>query len=430
MVGHVSWRVSQDSFAIFVDANSKRSQFSYEDLPPQKNTSFLYFSITSLGQRILRAWYTGIKNAGPRKRAQGRAQDIPYHHDIFIYIYLYICIACLYLIDYLYPPLPGDASYISWWEEQVPLQNIHLYWQRRWKDPNLRRREGEAEWQRMAERFSFNPETGTKRNLSKEQRIGSCQSLKLTLSICRLQNMSLGEHGGKRKRQLMPDDFCCREQGGAEKERVQDETSCTSSYSNTSSNESEGIDVNAIKNVRHEIWRLFIECDKTLIQARARKGEAQGVLSYQNQKGISQTPIYIFVLPSDLQFEISKMIVPFHQGTFEDDVPFPKIGWSPGPGYSKMSRKIRAMWVPPWKLTWQWKITNFDIRCIMMHLQMVGSIVMLVFQGVNEVTLVVGDRYFLRPFLGSFTPNGPGWWNIDQCITPRSMVRKGGLKYH
>ena len=131
------------------------------------------------------------------------------------------------------------------------------------------------------------------------------------------------------------------------KERVQDETSCTSSYSNTSSNESEGIDVNAIKNVRHEIWRLFIECDKTLIQARARKGEAQGVLSYQNQKGISQPPVYIFVLPSDLQFEISKMIVPFHQGTFEDDVPFPKIGWSPGPGYSKMSRKIRAMWVPP-----------------------------------------------------------------------------------
>ncbi len=27
---------------------------------------------------ILRAWYRGIKNAGPRKRAQGRAQDIPY----------------------------------------------------------------------------------------------------------------------------------------------------------------------------------------------------------------------------------------------------------------------------------------------------------------------------------------------------------------
>ena len=31
------------------------------------------------GDRILRAWYRGIKNAGPRKRAQGRAQDIPYH---------------------------------------------------------------------------------------------------------------------------------------------------------------------------------------------------------------------------------------------------------------------------------------------------------------------------------------------------------------
>ena len=32
------------------------------------------------GDRISRAWYRGIKNAGPRKRAQGRAQDIPYHH--------------------------------------------------------------------------------------------------------------------------------------------------------------------------------------------------------------------------------------------------------------------------------------------------------------------------------------------------------------
>ena len=30
------------------------------------------------GDRILRAWYRGIKNAGPRKRAQGRAQDTPY----------------------------------------------------------------------------------------------------------------------------------------------------------------------------------------------------------------------------------------------------------------------------------------------------------------------------------------------------------------
>ena len=155
MVGHVSWRVSQGSLAIFVDANSKRSQFSYEDLPPQKKTSFLYLSITSLGQRILRAWYRGIKNAGPRKRAQGRAQDIPYHHDIFIYIYMYfyIRIACLYLIDYLYPPLPGDASYISWWEEQVPLENIHLYWQRRWKDPNLRNSRigtlSDREWQRF-----------------------------------------------------------------------------------------------------------------------------------------------------------------------------------------------------------------------------------------------------------------------------------------
>ena len=41
------------------------------------------------GDRILRAWYRGIKNAGPRKRAQGRAQDIPYqpispyHHAIW-----------------------------------------------------------------------------------------------------------------------------------------------------------------------------------------------------------------------------------------------------------------------------------------------------------------------------------------------------------
>ena len=73
----------------------------------------------------------------------------------------------------------------------------------------------------------------------------------------------------------------------------------------------------------------------------------KGSYHTKNRKEFSQTPIYIFVLPSDLQFEISKMIVPFHQGTFEDDVPFPKIGWSPGPGYSKMSRKIRAMWIPP-----------------------------------------------------------------------------------
>ena len=42
------------------------------------------------GDRILRAWYRGIKNAGPRKRAQGRAQDIsyisisPYHHGIWM----------------------------------------------------------------------------------------------------------------------------------------------------------------------------------------------------------------------------------------------------------------------------------------------------------------------------------------------------------
>ena len=41
------------------------------------------------GDRILRAWHRGIKNAGPRKRAQGRAQDIPYqsvapyHHGIW-----------------------------------------------------------------------------------------------------------------------------------------------------------------------------------------------------------------------------------------------------------------------------------------------------------------------------------------------------------
>ena len=31
-----------------------------------------------IGFWVLRAWYRGIKNAGPRKRAQGRAQDIPY----------------------------------------------------------------------------------------------------------------------------------------------------------------------------------------------------------------------------------------------------------------------------------------------------------------------------------------------------------------
>ena len=36
-----------------------------------------------VADRILRAWYRGIKNAGSRKRAQGRAQDIPYHHTIY-----------------------------------------------------------------------------------------------------------------------------------------------------------------------------------------------------------------------------------------------------------------------------------------------------------------------------------------------------------
>ena len=64
-------------------------------------------------------------------RARGHKGERKTYHitmiSLYIYIYLYICIACLYLIDYLYPPLPGDASYISWWEEQVPLQNIHLY---------------------------------------------------------------------------------------------------------------------------------------------------------------------------------------------------------------------------------------------------------------------------------------------------------------
>ena len=41
----------------------------------------------------------GIKIAGPRKRAQGRAQDIPYHHDIYIYAYAaYIYIFFLYSV--------------------------------------------------------------------------------------------------------------------------------------------------------------------------------------------------------------------------------------------------------------------------------------------------------------------------------------------
>ncbi len=41
-----------------------------------------------VADRILRAWYRGIKNAGSRKRAQGRAQDIPYHSPYYIYIYI------------------------------------------------------------------------------------------------------------------------------------------------------------------------------------------------------------------------------------------------------------------------------------------------------------------------------------------------------
>ena len=37
--------------------------------------------------------YRDIKNAGSRKRAQGRAQDIPYHHTIYTNI-----MYCMYLI--------------------------------------------------------------------------------------------------------------------------------------------------------------------------------------------------------------------------------------------------------------------------------------------------------------------------------------------
>ena len=44
------------------------------------------------------------------------------------------------------------------------------------------------------------------------------------------------------------------------------------------------------RNVRHGIWNLFIECGKTPTRARARKGEAQGVLSYQKVKGIFDNP--------------------------------------------------------------------------------------------------------------------------------------------
>ena len=43
-------------------------------------------------------------------------------------------------------------------------------------------------------------------------------------------------------------------------------------------------------NVRHGIWNLFIECGKKPTRARARKGEAQGVLSYQKVKGIFDNP--------------------------------------------------------------------------------------------------------------------------------------------
>ena len=56
-----------------------------------------------VADRILRAWYRGIKNAGSRKRAQGRAQDIPYHHTIYTYKYH---VLYMYLIDYLYHILP------------------------------------------------------------------------------------------------------------------------------------------------------------------------------------------------------------------------------------------------------------------------------------------------------------------------------------
>ena len=40
----------------------------------------------------------------------------------------------------------------------------------------------------------------------------------------------------------------------------------------------------------HGIWSIFIECGKNPTCARARKGEAQGVLSYQKVTGIFDNP--------------------------------------------------------------------------------------------------------------------------------------------
>ena len=52
-----------------------------------------------VADRILRAWYRGIKNAGSRKRAQGRAQDIPYHHSIYTNI--------MYVSNWLFVSYPS-----------------------------------------------------------------------------------------------------------------------------------------------------------------------------------------------------------------------------------------------------------------------------------------------------------------------------------
>ena len=40
----------------------------------------------------------------------------------------------------------------------------------------------------------------------------------------------------------------------------------------------------------HGIWWIFIECGKNPIRARARKGDALGILSYQKVTGIFDNP--------------------------------------------------------------------------------------------------------------------------------------------
>lgn len=94
-------------FVLWHGANGETCEFTHTHTPKHINTP-IYVDLINLIwpfnllfglDRILTAWCRGIKNGGPHKRAQGRAQEIPYHH---IYIYIYCKFASILMDIKLY----------------------------------------------------------------------------------------------------------------------------------------------------------------------------------------------------------------------------------------------------------------------------------------------------------------------------------------